>query len=189
MKPIIYLRQIIISLSIYFYLIQIIYSCTYSNDNGCDPRCSTTNCNFRWSSLDCCDGCKTYNGVDYFLELNVNKANTLNWIGTASTRCSEYCPAEQYPVPASHTCQMCVRNCTLCIGPTNINCTTCASDNYQLSNLISNASIGSYQCHNSPDKYYANYTFNPCPDGYYGIQNTMMCQLCPTGCTTCNIFV
>mgnify|MGYP000927949434 CR=1 FL=1 len=33
------------------------------------------------------------------------------------------------------------------------------------------------------------YGYDPCPDGYYGIQLTMRCQPCPTGCSTCNIYL
>ncbi len=89
---------------------------------------------------------------------------------------------------------MCDSSCMLCIGPTNTNCTTCAANYYQLSNLVSNATVGAYQCHFDPYKTLdpnnvTKITYNPCPNGYYGIQNTMMCQSCPIGCLTCNIFL
>ena len=157
--------------------IYLVETCTtnYWSDSRCDPRCRYQHCQQWYSQYHCCYGCQPYL-VNYDQELDIN---TVTWTGTLSPRCSEYCPPYQYEDSTSgvYTCKICDRNCTTCSGPTNIQCKTCAPDSYQL-----NATA----CYNQAPK---SYGFNPCPNAYYGIQNTMRCEPCPTGTTMCNIFL
>ncbi len=142
-------------------------------DAQCDPRCKNMRCSVFYSQYDCCDGCVPY-VINYYQERDLDVAT---WTSSLSTRCTDTCPPYQYPYISGgiYTCEICDRNCLTCTGPSNTQCLTCDSTAYQL-----NAT----SCYNMPVKAYG---YNPCPDAYYGIELTMRCEACPTGCTTCNI--
>jgi proprotein convertase subtilisin/kexin type 5 len=159
--------------------IYIVKSCTinYAGSASCDPRCLSANCQQQFSPYHCCSGCQPYL-VNYYRELSID---TTNWVGTYTSRCSEYCPPYQYEDSTGgvYVCRLCDRNCTTCSGPSNIQCKTCAPTSYQLNSTA---------CYNQAPKSYCSLTvWNPCPDGYYGIQNTLRCEFCPTGTTRCYI--
>jgi len=155
-----------------------------SNYGSCDPRCngycltssSTTN-------YDCCPNPSTspyYSCNTGSVYVNpIGYSYYYLWFGTNT--CSNYCPPGYYiPATPGDVCGACNSWCATCTGSSNIQCTSCSSSAYQLN---------SSACYNyvaSDHNYNLN---NPCLDGYYGVQITQICAVCPAGCAQCYIYL
>lgn len=92
--------------------------------------------------------------------------------------CSNSCPPGFYPPTSGsgYSCYPCNSWCLTCTGSTQNQCLTCNTGAYQLNSTACYA-ITTLQ----------NSRYNPCPNGYYGLQITKVCVACPTGCAICTI--
>jgi len=73
----------------------------------------------------------------------------------------------------------CDPSCTSCFGPTNNQCYSCTSGYF----LLGNACLTQCPLLAIPS---INICAISCPNNYYKIQSTMMCEPCSMGCNTCS---
>lgn len=144
----------------------------YATTN-CDSRC------IRYGSgtpaTYCCTGLNTTTNYDCLYGCNPAYANNYQWPQVNQpTRCDSYCPPHYYVLPTDPSgtvCKKCHDWCGNCNDTGEYYCTSCDPAAYRLN---------SSACYNYATQSYGSY--NPCINGYYGLQIQMICVACPTGC-------
>jgi hypothetical protein len=165
------------------------YTCTIGANTGvasyaCDPRCVQYSGN---TAMHCCTSLTATTNYDCLYACSTDSTSTLVgkvylWPAAIQpTRCDSYCPTHYFVYssdPSGTSCRLCNPWCGDCTDTYCYTCTSCDSAAYQLN---------SSACYNIASQWYG--SFNPCADGYYGLQIQMVCAACPTGCATCSIYL
>lgn len=145
---------------------------------SCDPRCAPVSNGasgsvLRWctssssnSNSECCCGCTT---------VLVASQPSYFWYNYDNMTCSNSCPPGFYPPTSGsgYSCYPCNSWCLTCTGSSQNQCLTCNTGSYQLNSTACYA----YTTAQNPG---LTSRFNPCPNGFYGLQITKVCVACPT---------
>ena len=131
--------------------------------------------NGSYTCENCNINCATCSGASTTC-LTCTYVNTINIVYLYQAKCVVTCPGGYWPnstVSLDHQCSLCHQYCTVCTGPTNIECSSCG-------NITSPSFIMLYK-----DRYST--TCNPtCPNGQYidSIINNL-CVPCDPKCLLC----
>ena len=116
----------------------------------------------------CWEGCSVCFGGDSFSCTQCHSTNaTVYYLVHSSTNCNVSCPAGQYGVDITNTCQLCDVNCFTCdVSATN--CTSCSTTSLGVRLFLEN-----FAC------------VQTCSTGSYQRLTDSTCQACNPGCSVC----
>jgi proprotein convertase subtilisin/kexin type 5 len=119
---------------------------------SCNPSCVLCN-----QTASTCQKCKNVSGILYYYYSN---------------ECLINCPNGMYGESSNNTCVVCNSACSLCFGPSTIQCYACNPDN----------TTGTYYYLS----YGTTYCVTTCPYGQYAVNGSYTCQPCNINCATCS---